>query len=84
MSLYYDESLLAHEHHPAVPDHYKYLQNERQWLLIKSSNSKIAFLRFVIPLYCLKQFLSIPLAAIWPVPQTDQTTIASGIPTCTR
>ena len=46
MSLYYDENLLAHEHHPAVPDSYKYLDNERQWLLIKSRSSKIAFLRY--------------------------------------
>ena len=45
MSLYYDEKLDAHEHHPQVPDNFKYLTNERQWLLLQSNGTKIAFLR---------------------------------------
>ena len=45
LSLYYSESRQAHEHHPTVPAQFKYLEHERQWLLIEDGGSKIAFLR---------------------------------------
>ena len=47
MSIYYDETLQAHEHIPTVPDNFSYLRNERQWLPVQSNPNKIAFLRCV-------------------------------------
>ena len=60
MSLYYDATRSAHEHRPSVPDKYKYLENERQWLLVKTSSSRIAFLRFQ-PIFIIR--VRIP----WPI-----------------
>ena len=48
MTIYYKEKLCAHEHHPDVPDQYKYLNNERQWLLVDNHGQKIAFLRYFL------------------------------------
>ena len=45
MSVYYLDHLQVHEHHPNTPAQYKYLDNERQWLLVQSAGQKIAFLR---------------------------------------
>ena len=45
MSLYYDSSLLAHEHKPTVDDKFRHLENERQWLLVESGRKKLALLR---------------------------------------
>ena len=47
MTIYYDESLQAHEHVPSIPATYKYLEKERQWLLISTSDKNVAFLRLV-------------------------------------
>ena len=47
MTIYYDESLQAHEHVPSIPATYKYLEKERQWLLISTSDKNVAFLRSV-------------------------------------
>ena len=46
MSLYYQDTLHAHQHQPEVPPEYEYLKNERQWLLLHAGSKKIAFLRY--------------------------------------
>ena len=46
MSIYYLDTLPAHEHQPAVPAEFGYLNNERQWLLIQTTKTKLAFLRY--------------------------------------
>ena len=46
MTIFYKDDLQAHEHHPATLQCYKYLDNERQWLLVQTSGTKIAFLRY--------------------------------------
>ena len=46
MSLYYREELHVHEHRPTVSDGHKYLDKERQWLLLESKKKNIAFLRY--------------------------------------
>ena len=46
MSLYYKEGLQAHEHSPDTSAQYRYLEQERQWLLLNVGGLKIAFLRY--------------------------------------
>ena len=49
LSLYYRDELTTHEHRPLVPDNFKYIENERQWLLVDNENTKLAFLRYSCP-----------------------------------
>ena len=46
LALYYDEQLKTHEYTPSIPTQFEYLKSERQWLLVESKGSKIAFLRY--------------------------------------
>ena len=45
MTIYYKDAMQAHEHRPDVADQFKYLDTERQWLLMSFANIKVAFLR---------------------------------------
>ena len=47
MTIYYDTQLNVHEHQPNLIEPHKYLEKERQWLLIDTKSTKIAFLRQV-------------------------------------
>ena len=44
----YRENLSVHSHMPTVPDHLKYIQKERQWLLIVNGTARCAFLHCYI------------------------------------
>ena len=44
LALYYAKNLHAHCYTPAVVQEHSYLNSERQWLLLESSQHKIAFL----------------------------------------
>ena len=44
----YKSKLTAHSHEPTVPDDFRYVQNERQWLLLKGGSSRCAFLHVYI------------------------------------
>ena len=44
LTLLYRETLSVHKHLPSVPDNLKYIQNERQWLLIVNGSARCAFL----------------------------------------
>ena len=45
LALYYRDTLLAHEWHPSIDEEVKYVEKERQWLLIHGEgSSKMAFL----------------------------------------
>ena len=49
LSIYYKKSLNAHPWKPEVIDTYKYVENERQWLLIEGEGGqKMAFLHCYI------------------------------------
>ena len=81
MSKYYKEDLQAHEYCPDVPDQYRYLEKEHQWLLVKNENQKIAFLRYCYFSNCFTH-RTIPVATLH-VHLVAQTTTISGILTCT-
>ena len=49
LALFYSDSLMAHEWKPSVKEEQKYIERERQWLLIDGDGSKkIAFLNCYI------------------------------------
>ena len=48
LCLLYRSNLTASEWLPSVPSNLQYIQNERQWLLIGSTNEKIAFLHIYL------------------------------------
>ena len=48
LSILYKESLRAHRWIPTVSDTQKYIEKERQWLLIEGSTEKLAFLNVYI------------------------------------
>ena len=81
MSLYYKEELDAHEHRPAVAPNFKYLDNERQWLLVEHEGSRIGFLRYYIRLGVFHTHNS--LVAIWHVLPRGPMIMLVGIMTFT-
>ena len=48
LNLIYRKSLNTHKWIPVVPPEYKYVEKERQWLLIKQGEKKCAFLHCYI------------------------------------
>ena len=49
LAMYYRDTLQAHEWHPNIDEEYKYVESERQWLLINGVGSnKMAFLNCYI------------------------------------
>ena len=48
LTLIYRSSLSYHKYIPAVPDEYQYIKDERQWLLLSSGSSRLAFLHLYI------------------------------------
>ena len=49
LALFYKETLMAHEWRPHIDNEYKYVEKERQWLLIHGDgNNRIAFLNCYI------------------------------------
>ena len=48
LAMFYRSSLVAHEHDPDVSDEYRYIQKERQWLLITDGPNRCAFLHVYI------------------------------------
>ena len=45
LAIFYRDTLMAHEWNPIVSEQYKYIEKERQWLLIRGEGSnKMAFL----------------------------------------
>ena len=48
LTLLYKESLKAHQWSPQVEEQFKYVEKERQWLLIEGSNKRCAFLHTYI------------------------------------
>ena len=48
LTMIYRDTLQCHEWEPNVPDGFKYIEKERQWLLISSGEQKTAFLHCYI------------------------------------
>ena len=44
LCIFYRDGLSPHQWSPQVPENLKYIENERQWLLIDSGNRKCALL----------------------------------------
>ena len=61
LALLYKKSLQAHRYSPTVPGNLKYIQNERQWLLITTYGTKIAYLN----IYCACQSLQNDAFLAW-------------------
>ena len=48
LAIIYSNSITAHEHNPEVPEEYKYVMQERQWLLVADGKTRCAFLHVYI------------------------------------
>ena len=48
LTMYYKDSLRAHQWSPSVPANLEYIKNERQWLLVNGNKEKCAFLHVYI------------------------------------